>query len=403
MRPEEAIVSPGDSVASLVERLRGVHTRMVEAVLAEDGLGEVARLAAAATGGDVVLVLPGADICAVAAVGDRELPQLAQLRAYVADRLDGGPAPVPDGVACEVPVASGDEVLGAVLLIGGDQPVDGDARGILEVAAMAALTELALREAREQVRSELRGSFLEELRAGVELPAGEVIRRAARLGCDLTRGALVLSARPTGNRPHHVIATLRADFPRAFVQQVDDRVYAVLPPADGDEGVDTTVFLARRLAERLGPHASVGTSSFYVNPAELGRAIQEADVLVDVLSHADLPATFELTSGTYRLLLHMLARHPEELYSFHADTVAPIAKYDEQYRTELVETLAAYLDHNGNMNATAGAIYAHRHTVAYRLERIRELSGLDPARLEEREQLSLGLKIHRLIAHRLPR
>jgi sugar diacid utilization regulator len=53
------------------------------------------------------------------------------------------------------------------------------------------------------------------------------------------------------------------------------------------------------------------------------------------------------------------------------------------------------------MNATASAIYAHRHTVAYRLERIRELSGLDPARLEEREQLSLGLKIHRLIAHRL--
>ena len=30
------------------------------------------------------------------------------------------------------------------------------------------------------------------------------------------------------------------------------------------------------------------------------------------------------------------------------------------------------------MNATAAAIYAHRHTVAYRLERVRELTGLDP-------------------------
>jgi sugar diacid utilization regulator len=398
------MASPGgdERVASLVERLRGVHTRMVEAVLAEDGLNEVARLAAAATGGDVVLVLPGADICAVAPGGEGDVARLPELRGYVADRLEGGPAPVPEGIACEVPVVSGDETLGSVLLLGnGAAPLGEDARGILEVAAMAALTELALREAREQVRSELRGSFLEELRAGVELDADEVIRRAARLGCDVSRGALVLSARPTGNRPHHVIATLRADFPRAFVQQVDDRVYAVLPPSETEEGVDATVFMARKLGERLAPHASVGTSSFHVNPAELGRAIQEADVLVDVLTHGDLPDTLELTSGTYRLLVHMLARHPDELHSFHADTVLPIAKYDGQYRTDLLETLAAYLDHNGNMNATATAIYAHRHTVAYRLERIRDLSGLDPARLEEREQLSLGLKIHRLIAHRL--
>lgn len=33
--------------------------------------------------------------------------------------------------------------------------------------------------------------------------------------------------------------------------------------------------------------------------------------------------------------------------------------------------------HNCNMNATASAIYAHRHTVAYRLDRVKELSGLD--------------------------
>ena len=31
------------------------------------------------------------------------------------------------------------------------------------------------------------------------------------------------------------------------------------------------------------------------------------------------------------------------------------------------------------MNQTATAIHAHRHTVSYRLDRIRELTGLDPA------------------------
>ena len=53
-------------------------------------------------------------------------------------------------------------------------------------------------------------------------------------------------------------------------------------------------------------------------------------------------------------------------------------RYDDQYRGDLLATLEAYLANDCNMNATARAIYAHRHTVAYRLERVRELTGLDP-------------------------
>ena len=55
------------------------------------------------------------------------------------------------------------------------------------------------------------------------------------------------------------------------------------------------------------------------------------------------------------------------------------------------------------MNATAAAIYAHRHTVAYRLERVKELTGLDPMLSEDRERLGLGLKAYRIIAPRLPK
>ena len=80
-----------------------------------------------------------------------------------------------------------------------------------------------------------------------------------------------------------------------------------------------------------------------------------------------------------------------------------LVRYDEQYATDLVTTLEAYLAHNCNMNATAQAIYAHRHTVSYRLDRIRELSGLDPTASEDRERLGLGLKAYRIIAPRLPR
>ncbi len=50
-----------------------------------------------------------------------------------------------------------------------------------------------------------------------------------------------------------------------------------------------------------------------------------------------------------------------------------------------------------SFDATAAKVYAHRHTVAYRLDRIRELTGLDPADGEHRERLGLGLKAHRLL------
>jgi DNA-binding PucR family transcriptional regulator len=46
---------------------------------------------------------------------------------------------------------------------------------------------------------------------------------------------------------------------------------------------------------------------------------------------------------------------------------------------DLRSTLETYLANDCNMNATAREVDAHRHTVAHRLGRIRELTGLDPA------------------------
>jgi DNA-binding PucR family transcriptional regulator len=115
------------------------------------------------------------------------------------------------------------------------------------------------------------------------------------------------------------------------------------------------------------------------------------------------PPGEEIGGGTYRLLFRVLASHPEEVKSFYEDTVGPLVRYDTEYSTDLLRTLEAYLGHNCNMNATAHALYAHRHTVSYRLERVRELTGLDPLTSEGRERLSLGLKAYRIIAPKLPR
>jgi sugar diacid utilization regulator len=410
-------LDPRPDAGSLVERLRSVHLQMVDAVLGGDGLEQVAELAARAAGGAVAIVIPR--LGAVAASRGAAADPVA-LRRYVTERIKDRPAPVPPGVLAEVAIASGDEVLGGVLLLGGAEGPPAarpEATEFLHLAAVASLTEVAVEEAKEEVEQNLRGSFLEDLRSRPELDGPEIARRASRLGCDLSRGAVVLCAELTSDRPRHVVATIGGEYPGALAQHMDapttpggsrvaPRVYALLPAAadEGDRGAaEATLAAARKLAARLQRHGTVGLSSFYSDPAELGRAIQEAELVLDVLRRSDVPIAEDIGTGTYRLLFRVLASHPEEVRSFYEDTVAPIVKYDDQYSTDLVGTLEAYFEQNCNMNATAAAIYAHRHTVAYRLERVKELCGLDPMQSEDRERLGLGLKAYRIIAPRLPR
>jgi PucR family transcriptional regulator, purine catabolism regulatory protein len=382
----------------IVERLRAVHLEMVDAVLGGDGLDRVAALAADAAGAAVAIVIPRLGAAAVAP--DASEDEVGVLRRYVADRVKDRPAQVPPGIAAEVPIMSGDDIVGAVLMLGEGVPEAGE---FLHLAAVASLTEVAVEEAKEEVEQNLRGSFLEDLRSRPELEPRDIVRRAGRLGCDLSRGAVVLCAELTTDRPRHVVATIAEDHPGALAQHMDGRVYALLPAVGGDDAPERTLERARRLAERLRQHGTVGLSSFYADPAEFGRAIQEAELVLDVLRQSDAPIAQDIGTGTYRLLFRVLASHPEEVRSFYEDTVAPIVRYDDQYRTDLVGTLESYLDQNCNMNATAAAIYAHRHTVAYRLERVKELTSLDPMLSEDRERLGLGLKAYRIIAPRLPK
>ena len=412
-----AVPAPEPAPLGLVERLRGVHLAMVDAVLGGDGLERVAELAASAAGGPVAIVVPRHDVAVAFPAESPAASALGALRRYVSERSRDRPTQVPAGLTAEAAIESGGEMLGVVALFcsggparsgrsarGADAGAAGpDAREFLHLAAVASMTEVAVEQAREEVEQNVRGSFLEDLRSRPDIDPRDIVRRAARLGCDLSRGAVILCAELTTDRPRHVVATVAGDYPGALAQHMDGRVYALLPAAGGDGAPETSLEAARRLATRLQRHGVVGLSSFYADPADLPRAIQEAELVLDVLRQSDAPIAEDIGTGTYRLLFRVLASHPEEVRSFYEDTVAPLVRYDDQYRTDLVGTLESYLDQNCNMNATASTIYAHRHTVAYRLERVKELTGLDPMQSEDRERLGLGLKAYRIIAPRLPK
>jgi sugar diacid utilization regulator len=383
---------------SAADRLSAIHGEMVEAVLAGSGLQEVASLAARGAGGPVVIVMPRLHLAVAAPAVDAKL--LDALQRHVEARVRDRESDRPGEVCAEAPIRAGDELMGGVLLLGDASPTVAQ-REYLHAAALAALTEAAVEEARLQVQEDLRGSLLEELRARTVDDPAEIIRRAGRLGSDLREGAVALCLELESDRPRHVAAILTGEHPGALVERVEERLYALLPAIQAD--AERTLDSARRTAEKVRRHGTAGISGFCADPALLSDALDEAELVVRVLAHAPETMREGAMTGTYRLLLRTLAAYPEEIRALYEDTIAPLARYDDQYRTELVGTLSAYLEANCTTNATAATVFAHRHTVAYRLDRIRELTGLDPTRTEDRERLGLGLKAHRLLSPALPR
>jgi hypothetical protein len=394
-----------------------LQARMINAILEGQGLRGVAELAALETGGPVAIVLPARGLAA----GSHDGLRLHGLMRYGASRLRGRNGPEPDSVRATEPVMAGPEVVGYVVALRRDD--DGapdvalDVGEVLRLAALATVTEIAVVDARDEVTDEIRGTLLDDLRAD-RASVEEIVRRASRLGCDLTHGALAFVGEVRSSRPRYVATLVRSEHPGAVVEvlmpdagaeasaeEPPPRIHAILPVPPCDDGEERVLASARSLARRLRPHGPAAFSSVCSSPGELGRAMSEAELALEVVSGDERMAAQlaeGMGNGVYRLLFRALAAEPAEVRHFYDETVEPLVAHDREYRTDLADTLEAYLANDANMNATARVLFVHRHTVAHRLGRIKELTGLDPAIGEDRERLGLGLKAYRILAPTLP-
>jgi sugar diacid utilization regulator len=243
----------------------------------------------------------------------------------------------------------------------------------------------------------------------------EILSRAREMSIELQDGASVIVARAHPQAPTEEGWRARA---RAVAERgaraVAGRSIASLSERDGAAGVEILLLipggeepLAARAAEAVlremesalsGYTFAVGRSRIAEDPADLPRAAGEALLAANVAEGGSQEGVlaFEQT-GAYRLLLSTMTENPSELQRFYAETVEPLVAYDEQYETELLQTLETFLEADGNVAGTAQRLFTHRHTVYYRLERVRELTGLDVSSSDGREKLSLGLKAMRVL------
>ena len=360
------------------------------AVAGDDGLERVACSASDALARPVAIVLPslGAPVVWPAdSIPDAVVGELVQ---YAVSAVAGLSAGEPAAVAHSVPIRIGSDVVGivAALQTNGSGGAADDPAWLEAAAAAAAVTRL-MGDGR-QGDDHLRVALLRALVGGPPGDEAALVADGRRLGVDLAAGAIAVCARATGEQhpiPDEISGAMIAELSPG-------RVVGLVPLAGEPTAERDAAGLAGRLQE--AGFEACGVSAARREPSLLGEAVREAMLLTELALAPE--AALAGQEETYRLLIGVLLRDPDELEQLRARTITPLLAYDAEHDTELLVTLGTFLAHHGSTTETAEVMRLHRHTVGYRLSRVHEVSGLSPYESDGRERLSLGLKAAQILA-----
>ena len=377
----------------------GALAAITDAVEGGSGLPAILRAAARALDTSLILIDRSATVLAVAARSP------ADERSLMRD--------ADDVTTIELKVA--DATVGRLRMRRTERPVDGS---LLRLVTTLIASEVERVRAPERASEEAATGFQRAVLEGRIEGREDLIAQGKELGTDLSAGASVVIIRAHPRSPSEEdwrrrMLALAARGARSIAsgaiaaptgEEIVGEVAVLVPDGDGDVGRRTVSAILRELESGLPGFAfAIGRSRRTADALDLGRARNEALLAANVVEGE--PERVELgyeETGTYQLLLPYMT-DPAELRRFYDDTVRPLVSYDEQYETDLLGTLSTFLECDANVNATASRLITHRHTVRYRFERVRELTGLDVSSTDGREKLSLGLKAMRVLGIAPPR
>jgi sugar diacid utilization regulator len=376
----------------------GAFAAITDAVEAGAGLPEILRAAARALDASLILIDRSATVLAVAARSP------ADERSLMRD--------TDDVTTLELKVA--ESPVGQLRMRARADSAD---NALLRLVTTLIASEVERVRAPQRASEQAATNFLRALLARRIEDRDDLVARGKELGTDLSSGASVAVVRahartPTEDDWRRRLLAVAARGARSIASgtiasptETDaGEIVLLVPDSDGETGRRMASAVLRELEAGLAGFAfAIGRSRRVEDPLDLQRAYNEALLAINVVEgdSARTELAYEET-GTYQLLLPYMS-DPAELKRFYAETVRPLVAYDEQYETDLLGTLATFLDCDANVNATASRLITHRHTIRYRFERVRELTGLDVSSTDGREKLSLGLKAMRVLGIAAPR
>lgn len=249
-----------------------------------------------------------------------------------------------------------------------------------------------------------RREFLHDLLLGTYAAPDEMVKRARAFGYDLARPQVGIAALHEGSSDpgKDELALSRAldnlvDKLKVAGQPMVDRragksvgLFALAPGADSD-----LLRIGQLLAEELGEGWRLGLGGPHGGLEGCRRSYAEADEALEI-GHALSPERGIYPADDF--LLYRFLRLDLDLASrFVDEVVGPVIEHDKRRRSELIKTLQAYFDTDGSAKESGGMLYAHPHTVTYRLKQIEKLTGRSLKDPEDKLHLHLAVKALRLL------
>jgi purine catabolism regulator len=351
-------------------------------------------------------------------------PQLAQMLENLAEGRRPVRIPPMPGWGLEAglivaPIVAGDDILGYLTIFERAETAESTNLDLLVVQHAATVYALTLTRERlsADVANRLREDLLEGVLLGQLSDPLETEHRAVLLGYDSRRVYRVLLVRPEPEsgrgaasastdlaRRRRVLETTveyvgRMARDAIAVTRSEEVVILVPEPRDEYQTRATAAIgLGGAIVERMRhPFPSVGLTMAISGPcaevSELPAAYAQARRTLAAarqFGREGQITTFE-ELGIYRLLFQV--PNASELHGFADQVLGALVSYDRRHEADLVRTLAAYLRHHGRLQSAARDLVVHVNTVSYRLQRIREIAGLDLDNSEDRLTAQVALKI----------
>jgi purine catabolism regulator len=409
---------------SLLQRSLAVHEKLTKIVLEEKGLEAILSTLSALVGCSAVLFdFHGVVLCEAAYRRHLGAELIADLWRLISDRradrqnfalsMDG----VGSGVQVYPVVAS--HRIGAFLAVVKDS---GDFseydRIILHNVVTVTALELVKKKAVAETEKRLAGDFFDELIAS-DLYEEEIARRLAFFGLEPQSPHLIVlvdidvlegdaaaerneaAAQDIKERLHWTVDEFmaRRDVLCISASRSDSVVILVQPgKRDTKEIIRMAGELQAVIAEMLPEiSVSVGIGRPHRQLIDLRQSYYEASYAIKIRKLKGEPrviASFD-DLGSYGLLLGLQDTLP--LVVFYDSVLGKLQEYDEQNSSDLVKSLACFLEANGHWGDAAEKLYVHRHTLRYRMKRVEEITGRDLNQSQDRMEFWLALKAKELI------
>jgi sugar diacid utilization regulator len=266
----------------------------------------------------------------------------------------------------------------------------------LEYGATVLSMELVRLRSLAETELRLRRDLVEELLAGTD-EAG-ALARANALNCDIerTHRVIVIEGRARAqDQDFFMHAVRRAARSTSVGSMLVSRGNTVVVLSD--RVVPWEEFRAAVLTELGGGRCRIGVGGPCDRPRDFPRSYREARLALKMqqaVRGSDQAIAYE-DLGVYQLLGEVEDSAAVERLVRH--WLGALLDYDARKHSELVSTLSHYLECGGSYNATAIALCVHRSTLKYRLQRIREISGLDLADPDTHFNLQLATRAWRTL------